>query len=290
MLAISHTLQFNSRMNERAERPKPYVGVSGVVSPEQASDIQTVARASGLLDQNRRLALGVKAVHKTQFMDIENKYGQAWYPVGDFAFRTAVHDTREKSEAITVAQTYLDIEYVNNPGYREAFADRIFERGASWIDGIQFDMLPWHSDPAMLPFLETLKEKHDSLIFLQCHADAMENLGPKGAARALGRYACVDYVLFDASHGTGKRLDTDNLKRFLDAAYSEPSLSTTGIALAGGLNGLIVREELPKVVSDFPDVSWDAEGQLHPLNAHRARPLAMPLVHDYLHASQEVLR
>lgn len=272
------------------ERPKPYIGISGVVSVGQQEQLEILSTEMDLFSLNRRLALGVKAVHKTQFLDITNKYGEEWYPVGHEQFANGVTRSNDTDKSIAIAQTFLDPEYVENPGYRDHFTDRIFKRGENWIDGIQFDMLPWHTDPTMVGFLEQLKTKHDATIFLQCHGDAMESLGPQKAIRRLGQFAStIDYVLFDASHGTGKRLDTDWLKTFLDEAYDSSALEGVGFAVAGGLNGAVVREELIKVVQDFPDISWDAEGQLHPQTKNRTRPLDMDLVQDYLQASREIL-
>ena len=272
-----------------SERPNSYVGVSGVVSDEQQKHIEEYADSVGLFS-SRQLALGVKAVHKTQFLDIPNKYGPEWYPVGQERFQSALQPHTKQSRSLGVAQTFFDPEYVSNPGYRNYFTNRIFERGADWIDGIQFDMLPWHSDPEMLGFLTELKQKHDTKLFLQVHKPAMEALGPKGVVNHLNQFAdSIDYVLFDSSHGTGKRLDTDALKTYLGEAYSSQALQQVGIALAGGLNGEIVAEELPKVLSEFPDTSWDAEGQLHPVSVNGSMPLDMQRVEAYLRASTAVM-
>jgi hypothetical protein len=272
------------------ERPPSYVGISGVVNPEQQSQIEQMADDAGLHNVHRILALGVKAVHKTQFLDIPNKYGPQWYPVGPEQFQQALADRHGLGDSIAVAQTFFDPKFVDNPGYRDLFSDRIMMRGQPWIDAIQFDMLPWHTNPAMIDFLGVLRSKHDTKILLQCHGSAMEALGPEGAVRQLGRYASViDYVLFDASHGTGKRLDTKNLIRFLNEAYASRPLENVGITVAGGLNGTVVREALPEIVQAFPDISWDAEGQLHPKTSSGTMPLDMNKVQDYLQASSEVL-
>lgn len=271
------------------ERPQPYIGVSGVVSPEQQKNIEDFAESINL-QPSRQLALGIKAVHKTQFLDIKNKYGEEWYPVGEQQFKDALSPKAEATNTIAIAQTYLDPAYVDNPGYRKYFADRILKRGESWIDGIQFDMLPWHEKPVLLDYLAKLKQEHDTKILLQVHKPAMETLQPDGVAEALTPYSeFLDYVLFDSSHGKGLKLDTDSLKTFLDAAYSHEGLSSVGFAIAGGLNSAIVQDELPKVLEDFPDVSWDAEGQLHPANSEGTMPLDMGVVNAYLQASVNVL-
>ena len=274
-----------------SERPKPYVGISGIVSPEQQSYYGDIFHKVGLEDAGRRLALGVKAVHKTQFLDTENKYGTAWYPVGEKAFEGAVLKNTDPKKAINIAQAYFDVAHVSDADYRSVFTERIFRRGASWLDGIQFDMLPWHSDKNIAPFLAQLKELHpDKLVLLQCHGDAMAQLGPKHAMRRLGALASsIDYVLFDSSHGTGKRLNVGNLRDFLYEGYASSKLDTVGLAVAGGLNATVVREDLPEIVDTFPQTSWDAEGQLHPINSKGERPLDEEIVGDYLTASRDIL-
>lgn len=271
------------------EVKQPYVGVSGVTSPEFQALLENAAENAKLPSKGRLLALGVKAVHKTQFLDIENKYGAEWYPVGESAFNSALRHDSHNPNTIAVAQTYLDINHVEDERYRKEFLKRIIRRGEPWLQAIQFDMLPWHTNSAMLEFLDYVKG-HGVEVFLQAHKNAMEALGPNGVTRKLGQYAhSVDYILFDSSHGTGTRLDTEALRPFIDTAYQNLDLSQTGVALAGGLNGEVVRNDLPELVEQYPQLSWDAEGQLHPINKNGKRPLDLVITTEYLQASSDIL-
>jgi len=268
---------------------RPYVGVSGVVSPDVQAELEAMAEREGLYDKGRLLALGVKATHKTQILDIENKYGGDWYPVGEDAFAGALRHTAQNPNTIAVAQAYLDVEHVGSQEYRERFMRRIADRGMPWLQAIQFDMLPWHTNNNTLEFLEGVKAE-GLAVFLQAHKAAMEELGPTGIVNRLGRYThLVDYLLFDSSHGTGKRLDVDSLRPFIAEAHDKFDLSQTGIALAGGLDGTAVYEDLPQLVGEYPHLSWDAEGQLHPVNADDRRPLDLDRAEMYLRASSQVL-
>jgi hypothetical protein len=269
------------------KRPEPYVGISGIISAEQQWQVESLANQA-MLDRN--LLLGVKAAHKTQFLDVDNKYGPDWYPVGPEQFELAATRQGRRLGTMAIAQAYFDVEYVGNPGYRELFAKRIFERGAGWIDGIQFDMLPWQTGTEMLDFLAGLKEKYGTAILLQCHGDAMRELRPEEVVHKLEPYAPVlDYVLFDASHGRGEPMNTRRLKQYLTEAYASDDLETVGFAIAGGLDGESVRRDLPALVWTFPDISWDAEGRLHPGEPGKPRPLDMEVVQDYLQASSNIL-
>lgn len=269
------------------ERSRPYIGVSGVANISQQQHLLDHFAELGL-DGYRELALGVKATHKTQFLDEENKYGREWYPVGTDGFSDPLEP---HVDTLCVAQIYLDTDYVDDAAYRNEFMDRIRRRGAAWLNAVQFDMLPWHKDASLLHFVEQIKCETDFNVLIQAHSDAMQTLGPDKIARKLGEYAHVlDYVLFDASHGKGVRLDTHALQPFLEAAYTSDELFATGISIAGGLNAQIVREDLPHLVQQYPDLSWDAEGQLHPNDVNGKRPLDMETAKEYLTASAEVLR
>jgi hypothetical protein len=271
------------------KRPESYVGVSGVVSPEQQAQLNTLFQETGLGATDRILAFGVKATHKAQFNSQPNKYGDAWYPVGGAQFRQALEST-EGTRSMAIAQAYFEPKSIDDPWYRTMFSNHIFKEGAPWIDGIQFDLLPWHYKPELFTFLEELKAKHDTKILLQVHEPAMELMGPKRVIKKLGEHAgALDYILFDASHGKGERLNVGALSKFLRRAYDSEELQGVGIALAGGLDGSIIEEELPTILNEFPDISWDAEGRLHPENGTSQRPLDMAIVKTYMDASNKVL-
>jgi len=273
-----------------SEIKKSYVGVSGVTSPEMQTSLERAHMKSGLALKGRLIVEGVKATHKTQFLDAENKYGAEWYPVGEEAFTHALRHEYVSPVALPVAQMYLEKEEVASAEYRSAFIKRIQERGAPWLKGLQFDMLPWHNNDDLLPFLQEVKESTGLEILLQAHGPAMAELGAKGIVERLGGYAgAIDYLLFDASHGTGKRLDVSALEPFLAEAYARFDAQQTGIAIAGGLNAELVQQELPALLEQYPALSWDAEGQLHPVDAHGKRPLDLELAREYLEASSSLL-
>lgn len=272
-------------------RPLPYVGVSGVISPRQQMLLEDVATETGLA-AHRSLLLGVKAAHTTQYLDVENEFGEHWYPVGHDAFAGALRSHAQDRPAGAahagrgVAQLHLDAAHVADPLYREQFLARVATRGARWLQGLQFDLLPWHTDPDMIDFLVGIRKLYDMPVLLQCHGPAMDALGPRGAAHALARLAPgVDYVLFDSSQGTDRRLDIATVAPFLEHAYDEPDLTEVGIAVAGGLDPDTVAGTLPTLLRWFPDFSWDAEGALHPPTRTGIRPLDMDLAADYLRAS-----
>lgn len=268
-------------------RPKPYVGVSGVVNPEQ----QAVLRRAALpLEKvGRSLAIGVKAVRKTQWHDTENKYGAEWYPVGEAISGCVVaSDDRE----LRVAQIFLDqkeARQCSEENYEKCFIDKLLGRAGLSLNGIQFDMLPWDSEWHGGVLGHIRKSQPDYKIILQAHKAQMEQHGPSELIDRLKPYACnglVDYVLFDASHGTGTELDIETLKRFVDEAYTRTNL---GVGIAGGLDAGVVARQLPAILKNYPDLSFDAEGKLHINPDDDDRSLNLCTARDYLLASAEAI-
>lgn len=236
----------------------------------------------------RQILLGVKAVHKTQYLDIENKYGNEWYPVGEQEFATALDEGGSK--ALKAAQIYFDPESVADADYRNKFIKRICERGKSWLNTLQFDMLPWQQNDAMLPFIEEVKQRTNHTIILQAHGEAMQQLGAENVAKKLGRYAhTLDYVLFDASHGKGVCLDPNALRPFLDKVYESKQLTSVGFGVAGGLSADVVRNELTALVNTYPDLSWDTEGKVHGTYEDGTPGFDPYAAKDYLEASSDIL-
>lgn len=284
------------------ERPLPYIGISGVNNLKHNSNPENTSMQYWLMDQftyagienrqdqpnQRQILLGVKAVHKTQYLDIENKYGHEWYPVGEQEFATALDEGG--SGALKAAQIYFDPESVADAEYRKKFIERICERGKSWLNTLQFDLLPWQQNDAMLPFIEEVKQHTNHTIILQAHGESMQQLGAENMAKKLGRYAhTLDYVLFDASHGKGVRLHPNALRPFLDKVYESKQLTSVGFGVAGGLSADVVRNELAGLVNTYPDLSWDTEGKVHCTHEDGTPGFDPYAAKDYLEASSDIL-
>lgn len=266
-----------------------YIGVSGVSSPEQQRELREHADEvfHGL---DATLALGIKAVHKTQWLDVPNKYGDAWYPVGEERFANAVS---RHGRTDNIAQVYLDPETLAaDPQYATNFIRRIKQRGQNWLHIIQFDMLPYQESPEALSYIihEAKREVdlHEYLVVVQCHEPAMSE-GPKKAVEKLKRLSPdeIDFVLFDASHGTGREMNPDALRPFIEEVHNDQEIDLLGVGIAGGLDAKAVEKHLPRLLADYPMLSWDAEGRLHQTDDGR---LDMEAARAYLTASADALR
>lgn len=244
-------------------RMQSYVGVSGVVSPEQQASL-VEAGHDQLQNLGRRLALGVKATHKPQFDDQENKYGRLWYPVGN----EAAHSLHHRFPTFNIAQTYLEPTYIeDSAAYPQEFMTKISARMRDYLDAVQIDLLRFEKDPERYAHVFRAMADTGLQRIVQCHGYAMEE-GPKPALESLKKLIRgreLNYILFDASHGRGQALNADALLPFIEAAYADKDFADMGtnFGVAGGLNPDNLEQLLPKILQDFPEVSWDAEGQLH---------------------------
>lgn len=266
------------------ERSKPYIGLSGIINPEQQAALSDVFRGQDF-DDSRLLALGVKATHKTQMLDTENKYGREWYPVGD----DLANALDQNESELHVAQVFMNPKLAKDETYRGVFMNRIHQRARSWLNAVQFDMLPIGEDGSLPKFIDDLKNTMGLNVLLQAHGGLMESYRPKELAKLLGEFA-VDYVLLDSSHGQGVRLDIDKLRPYIEALYESDDLGGAGIGIAGGLNAEVVANDLPAIVKYYPDLSWDAEGQLHRPNENGKRPINLDDANAYIVASSNVLK
>lgn len=268
-------------------RAESYIGVSGIASCEKQASIIEAFEQLGFSPQ-RTLMLGVKALHKCQWLDQPWKRDDEWDVVGEEAFKNALCDDQK---SLNIAQAYFDRNLVGDPAYRDAFLKRIYERGEGWINGIQYDMLPWHENPDTLRFLHQTKERYpDTKVILQCWKGTLERYDPKQLVRVLAQHAeALDYVLFDVSHGMGRPIETEGLLPYVEATYDSDDLRTVGVSLAGGLGGEQSMDEIKKVLALFPDISWDAESKLHPRQQDGSMPLDIPSVKHYFELSAKAL-
>lgn len=271
-------------------RPGDLIGVSGVSSPDQQAELR--AHADQVFDgiDGPVLALGVKAVHKTQWLDVENKYGTSWYPVGEKSFANAL-DGRGGTD--NIAQVYLEPEALAaDPQYATNFIRRIKHRGQNWLHAIQFDLLPYHESPEALGYIihEAKRDigQWETNVIVQCHEEAMSE-GPKKAIEKLKRLSPdeIDHILFDASHGKGKEMNPSKLAPFLEEMANDPELDHVGFGIAGGLDAASVEKHVLELRRSFPYLSWDAEGKLHQTPDGS---LDMEAAKAYLTVSAEVIR
>lgn len=256
-----------------------YVGVSGVGTPGQQSAIESFY-ADLAISKRRQLLLGVKATTKIQVDETESRKGRNWFPVGDEL--TSALQSSEASQK--VLQLYAD-DWTDLDGRAIPLIERSLERAASWVDGLQYDLLPWFTEDSSLELIQRYAhgEAVTGPVILQCHGDILRGASPEQVIERLKRVeGYVTHVLFDASEGRGLSLDPDTLSAWIESV--EQSDLDIGVAVAGGLGSEDTGELLIPVLRRFDDISWDAESKLH-----RDNVVDVPTVESYLYESNHAV-
>lgn len=238
-----------------------YIGVSGVGSGQEQATTEALFSEHGF-GQNRRLLLGVKATTKTQVDELEPTKGRAWFPVGDELSTALVSSDKSTKVLQFYADDWTDLNHRALP-----LIDNSLERASGWVNGIQYDLLPWFSEDSSLEIIERYgaTDGINGPVILQCYGAIMREHSPADVIERLKRVeGYVTHVLFDASEGRGISMDSDALVPWVEAVQ----LSGLGInvAVAGGLGPLNVNDRLSTITERFNEVSWDAESQLHSQN------------------------
>ncbi len=254
-----------------------YVGVSGMGTAEQQRAASVAFDEAGLRALGRRMLIGVKATTRIQVDETEARRGSDWYPVGD-----ALKHMLYSSDSVNVLQLYAD-DWTNLTDRALPLMDRSMERAEAWLDGLQFDLLPWFEEGTSLQIIKKYAPMVEGPVILQCYGDIMRRQPPEAVIERLKRVqGYVSHVLFDASEGRGELMDSDALSVWVEAL--EASDLAMAPVIAGGLGAASVSTLLPTVVRRFGDVSWDAESSLHTNNV-----LDIQKITEYFTASAAVL-
>ncbi len=253
--------------------PQRYIGVTDFATAEQI----LIARA--LLDRHNfkgLLAVGL-------MMNLKTLTGQKsrWSKV--FPPKETLYKIFVYAPGVLNVLHYAD--------YEGRTTSRIILEALSWagpnVQAIQFDMV-WPDSE----LLKAVKVDFPRLKFIvQVGGDAMRQVDGKLelAAEKLLLYKagdCLDYVLLDRSGGTGEPMDSKLLLTW--ARRLTEFFPSLGMVVAGGL-GPKTMSLIDPIINEFPDVSWDAQRQLHE-NSDSFAPLDMSRVVEFLELSVRASR
>jgi len=215
-------------------------------------------------DSGRLVMVGVLASQKT-FQGQRNKWPNRYPKVGDIkkiftdhpqALNLIHYNTKEPK---TLCEQLLEIAKLCGPN----------------LHGFQLNVA-WPSYAAIMGYRSVHPR---AKIVLQIGGHAFEKVGhsPKQLAAEINwNYAgLVDYVLLDPSGGKGEPFDTERAREYLQAIKEERTSAHLGVA--GGLSPTTL-ELVEPLVSDFPDLSIDAEGRLRDHNDNLDLDLAKEYV------------
>lgn len=256
---------------------KRIIGVSGIASWSDQKMVEKKVRTSGLdTCFETQVVSGVQVTNKT-LSGTENKYGRKWYPVGD--------EIQQAGYRGGSLQVFLHL-------FEEKFEDiqdtiqRVGRMTHQFRSGWQLNMTPFHQVSVVDVFARLRSEFPRDTIVLQCHALAMNVLGPDGVAEYVNALK-PDYALLDASHGRGLELYTGALKNFVKEMST---IRNVGIIVAGGLEADNLERLLGPLLEINSAIGWDAEGKLRSEGNDGKKVLDIEKVHQYLEESSRILK
>lgn len=291
---------------------RDYFGVSGLANRQQQEVIQQIALDNGINSGLTDLMVGVKATEKTQWLDMPNKYGTDWYPVGDelkTSFGKIIDfDDLEATGRTGFIQPTVQMFFgslADDFSLAVQFTDKVLARSSGWTRyahngskaarvALQFDKFPWMNPTSNEYFEWLVNSREVSEFIMQCHGDYMESYHPYEVVRRLGQIielgATPLRVLFDASHGTGKEMDPEILRPFIGAVVDSTASEGVGVVVAGGLCGENLEQFIPPLIDEFGMLSWDAEGMLHHKNGSNNGNFITEQLRRYIEVSAEIHR
>jgi hypothetical protein len=222
---------------------KPYIGVTGFTNGDEVrSLLDTIPQ-----NTNRLIMVGVLASSKT-LRGIPNKW-PARYP------RPVKLRNIFKNHPLALNLIHYNTK---EPGTLLEQIKQARELAGPNLHGFQLNMA-W-PNPRVLAKIAMQSQR--TIIVLQVGRHAFQMIGhsPKLLADKIKEYeGCIDYVLLDPSGGYGKPLDSKTAQLYLEALTIKDL--PLGLGVAGGLSATTLNL-LEPLVSQFPNLSIDAEGKL----------------------------
>lgn len=232
--------------------PKPYVGISGVAHYEQHTALFNIALRERLDNLGHFMMIGVQATTKTQVLEVENRRGRMWHPVGESIADAAA------SEDSGLTKPFVHCAFIKEPDLAQGITN-VMRRTRHYNRGIQFNGLPWVSQDYR-PFLHNFHETYpDQLTVIQANGRTLNSHSPTEVAQELTTMP-VDYLLLDPSGGVGIEFDPKTIKPYIDEVYQRHI--PAGVVVAGGLESENVEQLFGPLKEIYPGLSCDAEGRL----------------------------
>ncbi len=224
---------------------KPYIGITGFMNKAEMVPISLFANSS------RNLMVGVLVSSKT-CSNIKNRYPNR-YPTPVEQIRDIFIDSLFVFNVVHYNTDHTEPNIIVDELMRITFLV------GHLLHGFQLNMTWPDPDKIVASY-----KKHfpDQKIILQIGKKAMDQLGhPEKIADYVQRYEhLADYVLFDPSGGLGELFQPSGMLPYLRAIKNKGTAINLGIA--GGLSGENVRTQLSEIITEFPNISIDAEGRL----------------------------
>lgn len=234
-------------------RMSPYIGITGIMSRAEAKALLAVLSENEMwqMDKDRMLMLGYLASSKS-LQGLPTRYPKRYPKIEDIP------------SLIIEEARVLNLIHYHSSERDEKLYDEMLRIGEmcrinEGFSGFQLNVA-WPSPM----ILERWQREADvgPVIVLQVGGRAMEevNHSPSQLAQRVKEYeGVVDYVLIDPSGGKGQDINPAKINVYLHA-LKEAGIRF-GMGVAGGLSGDSLNLLMP-ILSEFPQISIDAEGKL----------------------------
>lgn len=248
---------------------RPYVGITGFATRAEAEAVYACYEQFKCSSE-RLLHVGVMTSYK-QLHGIESSWKDV-FPKPD-----SIADLFPEEGTYNCLH-YAD--YDNNPGLKETLVNAVIF-GGEHLHALQLDMV-W-PDPNDL-FQEISVHDHKIEVILQVGENALNAVdnNPQKLVEKLAWYqGVVDRILLDKSMGRGLGMSAKELLPYAEAISTH--YKDWGLVAAGGL-GPKTLHLLEPLIIEFPNISFDAQGQLCE-NGNARNPLNIDACCEYLQQS-----
>lgn len=258
---------------------RPYIGITDFTSLQQVKRMLGVLRQNRLEESAHRLHVGVMMSRKTLHC-LPTKWADVFPPKEDI---TQIFSLPEKivfDKPNDCHDWMFTLHYADYGSPPDLFDDlsRAMNYAGPFFDAIQLDM-PW-PDPGVIANAAHASRKNPEII-LQIGGNAFEEVDndvDRVVEKLYPYHTFISHVLLDKSMGRGLGMDAEALAPFASAIAKEyPKIQ---LVFAGGLgpNSLNLLDPL---LSEFPNMSIDAQGQLRP-SGSALDPIDWNMAEEYL--------
>lgn len=252
----------------------PYIGITDFTNIEQVEKMLAVFKAHLLPGSKRRLHVGVMISYKT-LNGLESRFTKAFPPKENIA---SIFGSDETYNCLHYAD-YDEIQTIKNISTAIGY-------GGTGIDAIQLDMI-WPDPGNIAGAIHTSRKNIEVILQLGKNAIEEANEDPNEVVRRLQEYeGIIHRVLLDRSMGQGKSLDANFLLPFARAIRK--AFPNLGLAVAGGLGPNSV-DLIGPIISEFPNISIDAQGKLRPSGC-ALDPIDWDMAEQYLIKALRLLK
>jgi hypothetical protein len=255
----------------------PLIGITDFTDFEQVLAMHRVLQQhSASVFLKRRLHVGVMMSYKT-LHGIPSRW-QNIFP------------SKEKIPGIFASDEVFNcLHFADYDGHPELWKSLIkaITFGGVGINAVQLDMIWPSPDDIARAVYRFPRQKIE--VILQVGRNAFEAVldDPKILVKKLEPYeSVISRVLLDKSGGRGEPMDADRLLPFLRAI--KENFPDLGLVVAGGL-GPDTIHLLEPIITEFPDISIDAQGRLRP-SGSAMEPIDWEMARKYVEKALELLK